>query len=530
MRMKKTVSLAITMILLVTICSAGALAADNSFENFVEIRTYTSGMFKDTVGHWSESHVAKSYNIGMIDGFEDATFRPEDTLTVSGAVKLAACLNSIYRTGKQEFKNSDPWYKEYLDYCVEQGILTNRYDDFDAPITRAHFAEIFAKCLPADALEAINVVEDNAIPDVQIAKGAANPIYTLYRAGILTGDAGSHTYRPQENIRRGEVATLLARMMNPSARYSFTLAELKPISAEEASIKYGTALFRIEAIDVQGHVFSIGTGVFINSDGTALTNYSVIEGARSVRVIDSFGVTHNVEGVYDYEAGIDLAKIKVSGGGFTAMPIGDINFLKVGSRVGTLTYNGILSTGAKESEITEVTSYYLKSTAAISTDVAGAILIDECGRLLGLYANPYLTGQEDYMNTVIPVFHQRELGTTALKSFSDLFTVPEVKRYDKHWLVPDFGAVAGVGPYFSESFDEGNAYFYKISAIKGNLEEVDLNYYDLLWKYGFYYIESFYEDGVYYDMCSNGDGSLFVLTSMSVVEDGENYYMVMVIK
>ena len=530
MRMKKTVSLAITMILLVTICSAGALAADNSFENFVEIRTYTSGMFKDTVGHWSESHVAKSYNIGMIDGFEDATFRPEDTLTVSGAVKLAACLNSIYRTGKQEFKNSDPWYKEYLDYCVDQGILTNTHGNFDAPITRAHFAEIFAKCLPSDALEAMNIIEDNAIPDVQIVPGADNPIYTLYRAGILTGDAGSHTYRPTENVRRGEVATLLSRMMDPSARYSLTLEELKPISAKDASAKYGAALFRIEAIDVQGHVYRIGTGVFINSDGTALTNYSVIEGASSVRVIDSFGITYNVEGVYGYEAAVDLAKIKVGGGGFTAMPIGDISFLKVGSRVGTLTYDGVRSTGAKESEITEVTSYYLKSTAAISTDVAGGILIDECGRLLGLYANPYLTGQEEYMNTVMPVFHQRELGTTALKSFSDLFTVPEVKRYDKHWLVPDFSAVAGVGPNFSEAFDDGNAYFYKVSAINGSIEEADLNYYDLLWKYGFYYIESFYEDGVYYDMCSNGDGSVFVLTSMSIVENGENYYMVMVIK
>ena len=530
MRIKRILSLAIAVIMVVSICSVGALAADNSFENFVETRAYIWGMFEDVSTHWSESYVAKAYCIGMIDGFEDSTFRPEDTLTVSGAIKLAACLNSIYRTGKQAFKNSDPWYKEYLDYCVEQGILANRYGDFDAPITRAHFAEIFAKCLPADALEAINIVEDNAIPDVQIAVGEANPIYTLYRAGILTGDAISYTYRPHENIRRSEVATLLARMMNPSERYHLTLEKLKSLSAKEASEKYGAALFRIEAIDVQGHVYNIGTGVFINSDGTALTNYSAIEGASSVRVIDSYGTTHHVEGVYDYDAGTDLAKIKVGYGGFTAIPVGDIAFQEVGRRAGTLIYAGAWSVQAKESEITEITPTYLKSAAEIPADSAGGILVDECGRLLGLYANPYITGQEGFMNTVIPVYYQEKLGTTELKRLNELFPAPEAKKYDKHWLVPDFGAFAGVETYYSEAFENGDGYLYKISEINGNIEEVDLAYYDLLWKSGFYYIESTYEDGVLYDICTNGDGSILVLTTMDIYDEDGDYYMVMVIK
>jgi len=97
--------------------------------------------------------------------------------------------------------------------------------------------------LPIKALEAINNIADGALYDVS-HDYRANSIYTLYRAGILTGNDKYGTFNPNSTILRSEVAAIVTRMANKSLRKTFTLSKINKtgnISAEvdEISLKSG---------------------------------------------------------------------------------------------------------------------------------------------------------------------------------------------------------------------------------------------------------------------------------------------------
>ena len=51
----------------------------------------------------------------------------------------------------------------------------------------------------------------------------ADEIYTFYRAGILSGSDSSGSFYPESNIRRSEVAAILVRLFDSSARLKLSL-------------------------------------------------------------------------------------------------------------------------------------------------------------------------------------------------------------------------------------------------------------------------------------------------------------------
>ena len=172
---------------------------------------------------WYYKHVIYAYGVGLINGKGATAFAPEDNLTYAEAVKLAACMHELHTTGKVTLAvGSGAWYQSYVDYAKKNKIISKDYD-WNKAATRAGYMEIFANALPDSALAAMNSVADGAIPDVPATHPQAWAIYKLYRAGILQGVDAAHNCKPDANIMRCEVAAILTRMMDPSARVEFSL-------------------------------------------------------------------------------------------------------------------------------------------------------------------------------------------------------------------------------------------------------------------------------------------------------------------
>ena len=164
---------------------------------------------------------------GLIDGVTATKFKPDDTLTVAQAIKLAAALYQMEHEGEVTLRNGGAnWYDSYVNYAVTNGIIEKDYANYtkaqmNAPVTRGEFVHIFHGA--EDAYKAINTVADNAIPDVKATDKFAAEIYEFYRAGILTGSDAKGTFHPASSIKRSEVATILLRMFETSARVSIDL-------------------------------------------------------------------------------------------------------------------------------------------------------------------------------------------------------------------------------------------------------------------------------------------------------------------
>jgi len=176
---------------------------------------------------WFYEDVQNAWENDLIDGVTASEFRPNETLTVAQAIKLAAALHQLDTMGHVTLSNGDTnWYDTYVDYAVENGIIEDEYGAFteaqmNAPVSRNEFVHIFHGAMSNYAQ--MNSVPDNAIPDVKLGDKYASEIYAFYRAGILTGNDGTGTFAPDSSIKRCEVAAILSRMYDSSARKSVSL-------------------------------------------------------------------------------------------------------------------------------------------------------------------------------------------------------------------------------------------------------------------------------------------------------------------
>ena len=176
---------------------------------------------------WYYDSVRAAWENGLIDGVTANEFRPDNQLTVAQAIKLAAALHQMQKTGSVTLTNGAPnWYDSYVAYAVDNGIIEKDYLNYtraqmDAPATRGEFVHIFSGAL-VDAA-AINTVADNKIPDVKTTDKYGAEIYKFYRAGITIGSDALGTFHPASSIKRSEVAAIVLRMFDTAARKGITL-------------------------------------------------------------------------------------------------------------------------------------------------------------------------------------------------------------------------------------------------------------------------------------------------------------------
>ncbi len=194
-------------------------------QNFKKNQAYKSNHFNDiSVTDWYYINVTSAYEYSIMNGKTENAFEPSDKITIAESITVAARINNTYN-----YKNTASltdvksyWYTPYLIYAKNNGIISEEYPDYNSYATRAEFAQILAASVENADLQEINNIANGAIPDVDMSKNYAKSVYTLYRAGILTGsDKGE--FKPDDTITRAEAAAIITRIINPELRKEITL-------------------------------------------------------------------------------------------------------------------------------------------------------------------------------------------------------------------------------------------------------------------------------------------------------------------
>lgn len=192
--------------------------------NFTAVNSYYEGRFSDVPSSaWYSKRVGMAYEYGLMTGSGTSTFNPEGNISIAETITIACQIYNTYYSNQFDFPVTDPWYVTYIKYAFVNDIVKVIYSDYTAPITRAEFASILAGALPSEALAEINSIEDGAIPDVSSDSSYYNAVYTLYRAGVISGSDTQGTFNPNSYITRAEAATILSNLVNTSLRSRFTL-------------------------------------------------------------------------------------------------------------------------------------------------------------------------------------------------------------------------------------------------------------------------------------------------------------------
>lgn len=164
--------------------------------------------FSDTDTHWSRFYVERLSEKKVINGYSNGLFKPDNSITRE---EVSTVLSKYIGTGKgsKGFKDiTGRWSEDYITGLVEKGLVSGYPDGTFKPtnnITRAEFATIISKYL-----EVNNKVEKKATSNLTDISGWANEsIKKVVESGYMSGYE-DNTFRQNNNITRGEVATVIA--------------------------------------------------------------------------------------------------------------------------------------------------------------------------------------------------------------------------------------------------------------------------------------------------------------------------------
>jgi len=203
--------------------NAVGVEAEPGMANFARVSSYSPGQFSDVnenawYGFNDRKAVATAYEYGLMRGAGDAVFNPAGHVTLAEAATIAARVHSIYSTGGESFVQGTPWYEVYVDYAVENGIISPDLSNFGRAATRAEMAYIFSQALPPEEFTKLNTVD--SLPDVGDLTPYYASIFMLYEAGVLTGSDALGTFNHSSNITRAEAAAIISRVIIPDMRVS----------------------------------------------------------------------------------------------------------------------------------------------------------------------------------------------------------------------------------------------------------------------------------------------------------------------
>lgn len=175
----------------------------------------SAAAFTDTLGHWAESAIEKwSEKYGVIKGYEDATFHPDDPIT-RGA--FAGILNRFLQYQKispnSTFKDtSGAYWEDAILRLHAAGVYlgTDGAARLTANITRQQAITMVGRAFKLPESTAVPAYADVA----QIESYASGYLGTMAERGYITDVGADNRFRPTEPITRAELINLLNNMVD----------------------------------------------------------------------------------------------------------------------------------------------------------------------------------------------------------------------------------------------------------------------------------------------------------------------------
>ena len=179
-----------------------------------------------------------------------------------------------------------------------------------------------------------------------------------------------------------------------SGQISDVAIKSEQLESQLAKIDFKTADFSNIIEDAIMTVVSVhtdkgaGSGVVVDEDGFAITNYHVLKGAKSAGAWTYDGKAHIIA-LVAFDEDLDLALIKIINGTFYPMDFGNSNSVSVGQSVIARGNPGGLDFTVTEGIISAINrkldgNTYIQTDVPINPGNSGGPLVDTLGRIIGI--------------------------------------------------------------------------------------------------------------------------------------------------
>jgi surface protein len=174
----------------------------------ISVESKPSIEFSDIANSTEKDKIEEFVSKGYLNGYGDNTFRPTDQMTRAEFIKLVNRVFDLTEKGTQSFKdvNSSAWYYDELLIAMKAGYI-NGYDDNtfrpNDTISREEIAVIIARITGIKANSDVNFADSN-----KVSSWATDAVNAVYDKGIVSGYS-DNTFRPQSKAERQHVVKML---------------------------------------------------------------------------------------------------------------------------------------------------------------------------------------------------------------------------------------------------------------------------------------------------------------------------------
>lgn len=187
------------------------------FMNLKE-KDFKLGTFTDISGHWARSYIEKLAKDGVISGYSDGTIRPDAEITRVEIVAILIKARGITPSSSSKLSFADAkdiptWAASSVQTAVENGIVKGFSDNTFRPNQNVSRTEMIAMVINTflfgKADSNIHRFADNS----EIQGWAKGYIGKAYELGLSKGYS-DNTFKPNRNVARAEAFVTIVNALN----------------------------------------------------------------------------------------------------------------------------------------------------------------------------------------------------------------------------------------------------------------------------------------------------------------------------
>ncbi len=173
--------------------------------------------FADMAGHWAGDYVNRLSSLGIMNGYEDDTFRGDNPITRAELAKTLVEAFDIPLGGSSASYNdvdSGAWYYKYI-LAANAGGLVSGFDDGsfkpDQNIIRQDAALMIYRALSLKL--SMSNAALNFVDSLNVSDYAKDAVASLANLKIINGD-DNNLFNPSNELSRAELAALVCRSLD----------------------------------------------------------------------------------------------------------------------------------------------------------------------------------------------------------------------------------------------------------------------------------------------------------------------------
>lgn len=177
--------------------------------------TDTKKSFSDTENHWGKDYIAELAEKGIINGFDDGTFKPDISVTRAEFVTMvvkALGLETVDADESFSDVKKDSWFFAAVMTANKNGLVNGVADGMFSPDSKISRQDAFV-ILSRAFKDSLKAGEASDFADNEnISEYAKEAAELLSASGIVSGNE-KNELRPKDETSRAEVAALISRIL-----------------------------------------------------------------------------------------------------------------------------------------------------------------------------------------------------------------------------------------------------------------------------------------------------------------------------